>query len=671
MQCYKIKLTLDSPLPLEEGRRKRREIDENTIDHIDININELNEKYHEKACVFIYHNTNKVLDFCMIINDKSSVDDFMNEITEVCDISGKYNFEEITVTAFERCKHISNYSDFTFERDILSPYGLELLTESYRDPPKENLSGIYSLSDIKKHAVYGLYADSFLPELERITMPSNPKNVYGHPVHYIVKSSCTDEICDRLISQLYKHGRLRSKRYLTFGKREFHRHNSFDEYFKTAVGCTIVISLHGLTDTPDDYKKADILSDSLFDSVKKYKRDTLVIFAADNSNDTIEKILANRLPEMTFIGIDERFAMNDEAKKILHAYCREDKIRADKGLLSAVATDTKYSSKDLKQMYDTWFTNALKTKVYPQYSQFKKNSLLNKDTTPEGSAYSKLKEMIGLENVKTVIDQAVTYSKMQKLLADRGMPNAKRSMHMVFTGAPGTAKTTVARLFARILKDNGVLSVGDLVECGRSDLVGKYVGWTAVQVKEMFKKAKGSVLFIDEAYSLVDDKSGMYGDEAINTIVQEMENNREDMIVIFAGYPDEMRTFIERNPGLRSRISFYVDFENYSVTELYEITKLIAKNNGYKLSADVEETLMPIFKRAINSDDFGNGRFARKLVEHAQLAQAVRLSKYKSIESLTGDDIITLCAEDFSSENTDMNKIEKVQTHCIGFNKAV
>jgi hypothetical protein len=143
------------------------------------------------------------------------------------------------------------------------------------------------------------------------------------------------------------------------------------------------------------------------------------------------------------------------------------------------------------------------------------------------------------------------------------------------------------------------------------------------------------------------------------------------MIVIFAGYPDEMRTFIERNPGLRSRISFYVDFENYSVTELYDITKLIAKNNGYKLSADVEETLIPIFKRAINSDDFGNGRFARKLVEHAQLAQAVRLSKYKSIENLTGDDIITLCAEDFSAENTDMNEKEKLQTHCIGFNKAV
>ena len=130
-------------------------------------------------------------------------------------------------------------------------------------------------------------------------------------------------------------------------------------------------------------------------------------------------------------------------------------------------------------------------------------------------------------------------------------------MHMVFTGNPGTAKTTVARLFARILKENGVLSKGDLIECGRSDLVGKYVGWTAVQVKNMFKKAKGSVLFIDEAYSLCDDRSGSYGDEAINTIVQEMENNRDDMVVIFAGYPKEMNDFLDRNPGLRSRIAFH------------------------------------------------------------------------------------------------------------------
>jgi AAA+ superfamily predicted ATPase len=119
-----------------------------------------------------------------------------------------------------------------------------------------------------------------------------------------------------------------------------------------------------------------------------------------------------------------------------------------------------------------------------------------------------------------------------------------------FTGNPGTAKTTVARLVATILKDNGVLSVGDLHEVGRADLVGRFVGWTAKIVKERVRVAKGSVLFIDEAYAFVDEKRGMFGDEAINTLVQEMENNREDTVIIFAGYTDPMKEFLERNPGL-------------------------------------------------------------------------------------------------------------------------
>ena len=150
-------------------------------------------------------------------------------------------------------------------------------------------------------------------------------------------------------------------------------------------------------------------------------------------------------------------------------------------------------------------------------------------------------------------------------------------MHMVFTGNPGTAKTTVARLFAQIMKENGLLPVGDLIEVGRADLVGKYVGWTAPTVKAKFAAAKGSVLFIDEAYSLVDDKDGLFGDEAINTIVQEMENQRDDTVVIFAGYPDKMEQFLKKNPGLRSRIAFHIPFEDYKPAELLDIFTLMAK----------------------------------------------------------------------------------------------
>ena len=208
--------------------------------------------------------------------------------------------------------------------------------------------------------------------------------------------------------------------------------------------------------------------------------------------------------------------------------------------------------------------------------------------------------------------------------------------------------------------------MGDLIECGRKDLVGQFVGRTAVQVKNLFKRAKGSVLFIDEAYSLVDDRSGSFGDEAINTIVQEMENAREDMVVIFAGYPKEMKEFIERNPGLRSRISFYVDFPDYSAEELFDITKLIVRNNEYKLAEDAREVLIPMFEKALLSGDFGNGRYARNLVEQAQLAQAMRLSK-GDITRLSGDELVTLTGEDFAEISTSIIKEAEPVRRRIGF----
>lgn len=167
---------------------------------------------------------------------------------------------------------------------------------------------------------------------------------------------------------------------------------------------------------------------------------------------------------------------NEDAHKYLRKLCREENTSCDKDLLSLCAKDTPYRASELMGMYDTWYSNVLKTKIYPQYSNFKK--LYDREEAKEikGSAYSELQELIGLDSAKSVIEKAITYSKAQKIFADKGMKESRTAMHMVFTGNPGTAKTTVARLFARILKENGVLSKGDLIECGRSDLVGKYVG---------------------------------------------------------------------------------------------------------------------------------------------------------------------------------------------------
>ena len=163
------------------------------------------------------------------------------------------------------------------------------------------------------------------------------------------------------------------------------------------------------------------------------------------------------------------------------------------------------------------------------------------------------------------------------------------------------------------------------MEVGRSDLVAKYVGWTAKTVQEKFKAAMGGVLFIDEAYALADDRGGSFGDEAINTIVQEMENRREDLVVIFAGYPEEMERFLDKNPGLRSRIAFHVPFADYSAEELCDIAMLIGRQKGVSFSADAVEKLYTVFEVARLQPDFGNGRYARNAVEQAKMNMASRL----------------------------------------------
>lgn len=165
-------------------------------------------------------------------------------------------------------------------------------------------------------------------------------------------------------------------------------------------------------------------------------------------------------------------------------------------------------------------------------------------------------------------------------------------------------------------------------------------------IRKKFEEAEGGVLFIDEAYSLVDDRDGSFGDEAINTIVQEMENHREDVAVIFAGYPDKMEGFLQKNPGLRSRIAFHVHFDDYDMNELCDIAELIARKKGLDIDEKAREKLLSIFAEVQGEKDFGNGRYVRNVIEKARMAQASRLLA-KGYDEITGRDIATLCADDF------------------------
>ena len=280
-----------------------------------------------------------------------------------------------------------------------------------------------------------------------------------------------------------------------------------------------------------------------------------------------------------------------------------------------------------------------------------------------------LENMIGLTNIKNMVKKCVAASHMNMIRKDsfsRENNNfISNPMHLAFLGNPGTAKTTVARLVARILKKKGIIKKEHIVEVGRKDLVAKYVGNTAPQVEAVFRKAKGGVLFIDEAYSLVDDRSGSFGDEAINTIIAEMENHRDDVIVIFAGYTNRMREFIARNEGLRSRLSYILEFNDYTEEELYKIFEKMISDENLIVTFDAKEHVKNVIGDVTKNKDFGNGRFVRKLIENAKLNMDYRLSKLNKSD-YSSDELMTLQLEDFNDLEND-KVLDRKEGNLIGF----
>lgn len=246
------------------------------------------------------------------------------------------------------------------------------------------------------------------------------------------------------------------------------------------------------------------------------------------------------------------------------------------------------------------------------------------DIVDKRNYMDELQALVGIRAAKDQVKKILAFAKMRKAMEENGEHLEPITMNMEFVGNPGTAKTTVARIVAGLLKEIGIITTGNFIEVGRADLVAQYVGQTAPMVKNVFQRAKGGVLFIDEAYSLLEEGRGGFGDEAINMIVQEMENNRKDTIVIFAGYPDEMDEFFLRNPGLRSRVPFRVNFEDYNVEEMLDICKLEAFKKGFLTDDMADKKIMEICEKSIKNKNNGNGRFCRNLIETGVLNFAFR-----------------------------------------------
>ena len=266
----------------------------------------------------------------------------------------------------------------------------------------------------------------------------------------------------------------------------------------------------------------------------------------------------------------------------------------------------------------------------PKTEQVEKKDSVIVNEPLAGDPYKELDDLIGLESVKKEVRSLANFVKLQKQREAKGLKTAKVSYHLVFYGSPGTGKTTVARIIGRIYKDLGVLKKGHTVETDRSGLVAKYLGQTALKTDTVVQQAIHGVLFIDEAYALVpEDGNGQdYGQEAISTLLKRMEDYRDSLVVVIAGYRNEMQRFIDSNPGLQSRFNRYIDFPDYTGAELTDIFKMYMKKNQYTLAPDAENYLREQLDYAVAHKDrnFGNARFARNVFEKSIQQQANRLA---------------------------------------------
>lgn len=309
--------------------------------------------------------------------------------------------------------------------------------------------------------------------------------------------------------------------------------------------------------------------------------------------------------------------------------------------------DSKEYSREIKEIANFLKKSLVEYLGYLEIKRICSQDEEKKDTRNLKELLKELNNLIGLKNVKSKVNDLIVYQKVQKMRRDMGLNIVKGTLHLSFIGNPGTGKTTVARIIGRIYKQLGLLSKGHFIEVSRTNLIAGYQGQTALKVKKVIEKAKGGVLFIDEAYSITEnEQTDSYGRECITELTKALEDYRDDLVVIVAGYPELMEQFFSSNPGLKSRFNTFIEFEDYTKEELLDILIMMCENSDYRLSNELKEKLTDFFEEKLQdkSENFPNGRMVRNIYDDLVMNHARRIV---SIENITKEDLSIITDSDF------------------------
>lgn len=491
-----------------------------------------------------------------------------------------------------------------------------------------------------------LRSTALTEELTRIA--AVPEQVFrGHPFVYLCRAGTlqkANRMSRLLFAALRRANRLPSGRFcqvdITMG--EFPE-PVVEDIFRGQSGATVFLEL---VSWPEDPADVPALRENLrlfLSAARRHRGSVLTVLHAGQDERFLPLLQENTT---AVLSLTEDCLDKTQSQRLLDKLARECGFRkAPVALLRSLPEDCQLTDEQVEAVFQAWYDDYLLHKAYPQYRCFAETGAV-KPAAPAATALEELEALVGLREAKGIIRQVADLARAQQLYREHGLAGRMPCLHMAFVGAPGTAKTTVARLVGSILRECGVLKRGHLVETSRSTLVSDHVGGTAKLVSQAFERAQDGILLIDEAYALLDDREGLFGDEAISEIVKQSEDHREDMVMILTGYREPMEKLLNRNAGLRSRVNFMVEFPEYTEDELLEIVELRLEENQRLLTDTGALRVRQILRAAMALPNFGNGRFARSLVEKAMLRQASRVMALPAGQ-VTDEDIRYLIADDF------------------------